>query len=130
MKNKKEAASTPMFSPALSNLITPKRLRKEAQETQRRMHGPSIAPQCLELLADLIDVADLQKLLPCPKCGADCDPCSGAHPAYDLKEGRLLRIVVVDYLCRECPDIFVQWSKLDADPTNEEKSDGDDEDGD
>ena len=124
MKSKKGDVPRPI--PTIA--ITPFRIRVEAEEVGKRMHGPSLAPMLLGLIADLIDGADLQRTVPCPKCGEDCDPCSGAHPAYDLKEGRLLRIVVVDYLCRECPDIFAQWSRLDAEPTSEEESDGDDED--
>lgn len=94
------------------HVVTPELLRVEAYEMAKYQRKPGPGPSMLVLMADLIDTAKLDTPKPCPTCGRDCQPCTGAHPAYDLEEGRLLRIAIVDYLCRDCPDVWAHWAPI------------------
>ncbi len=103
-------------------VLTPELLRREAYEMAKCQRQPGPGPQILLVLADLIDTAELDTPKPCPKCGKDCRPCSGAHPAYDVVTGRILRISIVDYLCVDCPDIWAHWGPLGV--ADKEETDG------
>lgn len=102
--------------PAERAMVTPELLREQANEVEKCARGPTVAPTMLRLLADLMVSGgkEINQPKPCPTCGHECQPCSGAHPAYDLKAGKILRIVVLDYLCTECPDIWAHWWALEG----------------
>ncbi len=112
--------------PTVPVMVTPELLRAQAGEVEKCARGPTVAPTMLRLLADLMASGNKnQASKPCPTCDRECSPCSGAHPAYDLKAGKILRIAIVDYLCVNCPDIWAHWWPLEGagEPTPEAPAD-------
>lgn len=107
---------SPDAMPAERAMVTPELLRAQANDVEKCARGPTVAPTVLRLLADLMASGNknLNQPKPCPTCGGECQPCSGAHPAYDLKAGKILRIAIVDYLCVDCPDIWAHWWPLEG----------------
>lgn len=102
--------------PAERPMVTPELLRAQANDVEKCARGPTVAPTILRLMADLMASGnkDLDTPKPCPTCGHECRPCSGAHPAYDLKAGKILRIAIIDYLCVDCPTIWAHWWPLEG----------------
>ncbi len=105
--------------------LTPTLLREEAKKVLKYMREPGVAPWVLEWMAAIIDVGEIGLELPCPECGKPCRACSGAHPAYNIDTGCVVRIVIVDYLCPDCPHVWAVWSPVPLEEkTNDSKPAG------
>lgn len=103
--------------------ITPTLLREEAKKVRKCMREPGIAPWALLWMARIIEVDAINLKLDCPKCGRECDPCNGAHAAYNIESGTVLRIVIVDFMCKDCPHVWAHWQNVPEEkekPTNGE----------